>query len=179
MRQRAIENVVDQRAFAAAAHAGDNGHDAERNADVDVLQVVLARAVYGEPLAGERARLVAMEDAAGAGQIAAGERLRAGHDLFRRALGDDVTAQAPRAGAEVDNIVGVADGVFVVLDHEHRVAQVAQLYEGLDQAVVVALVQADGGLVEHVKHAAQARADLRGQADALAFAARKRGRVAR
>ena len=61
--QRAIENVVDQRAFSAAAHAGDDGHHAERDADGEVLQVVLARAGHGEPLAGERPRLGAMQHA--------------------------------------------------------------------------------------------------------------------
>ncbi len=61
--ERAVENVVDEGAFAAAADAGDDGHDAERNADVDVLQIVFARAGDGEPLAGERARLGAMEHA--------------------------------------------------------------------------------------------------------------------
>jgi hypothetical protein len=39
--------------------------------------------------------------------------------------------------------------------------------------VVVALVQADRGLVEHVHHAGQAGADLAGQADALRLAARQ------
>ncbi len=52
------------------------------------------------------------------------------------------------------------------------------LIEGLDQAHVVALMEADGGLVENVEHAAQARADLCGEADALAFAAGERGGVA-
>jgi hypothetical protein len=32
-------------------------------------------------------------------------------------------------------------------------------------------MQPDGRLIEHVQHAAQLRADLRGQADALRFAA--------
>jgi hypothetical protein len=59
------------------------------------------------------------------------------------------------------------DGVLVVLDDEHRVAEVAQADEGVDEAAVVALVQADGGLVEHVEHADEARADLGGEADAL------------
>src|SRR5207245_3834945 len=39
----------------------------------------------------------------------------------------------------------------------------------------VARVQADRGLVEHVEDAAQLRADLRRQPNALAFAARERG----
>ena len=39
-------------------------------------------------------------------------------------------------------------------------------------------MQADGGLVEDVEHAAEARADLRGEPDALAFAAGEGGGVA-
>ncbi len=72
----------------------------------------------------------------------------------------------------------MADGLFVVLDNQNGVAQVAQFFESLNQPVVVALVEADGRLVEHVEHAAQPRADLRGQADALALAAGERGGVA-
>jgi len=40
-------------------------------------------------------------------------------------------------------------------------------------------MQADRGLVEHVKHAGEAGADLGGQADALALAARERAGAAR
>ena len=65
-----------------------------------------------------------------------------------------------------------------MLDDEDGVAEVAQVLERGDQPLVVALVQADGRLVEHVEHAAQARADLRGEADALAFAAGERGGIA-
>ena len=43
-RQRAIEDLVDQRRLARAADAGDGDQHAERNLDVDVLEVVLARA---------------------------------------------------------------------------------------------------------------------------------------
>ncbi len=57
-----------------------------------------------------------------------------------------------------------------MLDHDHRVAQVAQAGEGAQQAFIVALVQADRRFVEHVHHAHQAGADLAGQADALRLA---------
>src|SRR6202008_1238517 len=58
-----VEDVVDQRPVAAAADAGDDRHASERNANVEVLQVVLARAGHSEPIAGERARLRALQDA--------------------------------------------------------------------------------------------------------------------
>ncbi len=74
------------------------------------------------------------------------------------------------AGADVEHMVGGTNGVLVVFDHDHRVAQVTQAFQGLQQAVVVALVQPDGGLVEDVHHAHQAGTDLTGQADALGLA---------
>ncbi len=86
-------------------------------------------------------------------------------------MGDDAAAVLAGLRAHVDEIVGAADRILVVLDHDHRIAEVAQLREGGEQAVVVALMQADRGLVEHVHHAGQAGADLAGEADALCLAA--------
>ena len=71
-------------------------------------------------------------------------------------------------------MVGRAHRLLVVLDHDHRVAQVAQPLQRRDQLGVVALVQSDRGLVEDVQHAHQRGADLRRQADALRLAARQR-----
>src|SRR5450631_758564 len=79
---------------------------------------------------------------------------------------------------DVDDVVGGADGVLVVLHHDERVADVAQPLEGADELVVVALVEPDRWLVEDVEHAHEAAADLRGQADALRLAAAERGRAA-
>ena len=61
-----------------------------------------------------------------------------------------------------------------MFDHQHRVAGVAQLLEAVNQPLVVALVESDARLVEDVEDVDQLRADLRGQADALALAARER-----
>ena len=60
----------------------------------------------------------------------------------------------------------------------HAVAEIAQPPQRRDEPQVVALVQADRRLVEHVHHARQLRAELRRQPDALRLAARQRGRRA-
>ena len=78
------------------------------------------------------------------------------------------------ARAEVDEVVGGAHRLLVVLDDDHRVAEVAQPLERRDQLRVVALVQADRGLVEDVEHADERGADLRRQADPLGLAAGER-----
>jgi hypothetical protein len=73
-----------------------------------------------------------------------------------------MAAKPASAGSKVKNIVGMADGVFVVFDDQDCVAEIAELCEGLDEALVVALMEADGGLVEHVEDAAETGTDLRG-----------------
>ena len=61
-----------------------------------------------------------------------------------------------RAGPHVDDVIGGADRVLVMLDDQHGVAEIAQAAQRLEQHVVVALVEADAGLVEDVEHARQA-----------------------
>jgi hypothetical protein len=65
----------------------------------------------------------------------------------------------------------VTDRVLVVFDDKDGVAEIAKLFEGLDQARVVTLMKTDGRFVEYVENAAQPGSDLSSQADALAFSA--------
>ena len=96
-------------------------------------------------------------------------------DLGGRSLRHQLSAQPSRARAQIDHIIGALNGIGIVLHHQHRVAQIAQMRQRIQQPVVVARMQADGRLIEHIQHAAQLRSDLRRQPDALRFAAGKRG----
>ena len=118
-------------------------------------------------------------DLALAGQILAGDAVRVGHDRLGRAFGDDMPAMDPGARPHIDDPVGGADRLLVVLDDDDGVAEVAQPLQGREQAPVVALVQADRRLVEHIEDPGQPGADLRGQPDALALAAGERAGGAR
>ncbi len=134
MRKRAIENVVDQCAFARSADARDDGHDADREAGMKVLQVVAACAVDGDPLVRQGARIFAVQDAQLTAEIASRERGGRVHDLRRRSFCDHMAAQFACAGSEVENVIRVANCLFIVLDDEHGVAQVAQRFESRDRA---------------------------------------------
>ncbi len=117
-------------------------------------------------------------DGAAAGEIIGGQAVLVGEHLVERAAGDHLAAMDAGARAHVDDIIGVADRVLVMLDDDDGVAEIAQAAEGDEQPVIVALVEADAGLVEHVEHAGEAGADLAGEADALALAAGERARGA-
>ena len=117
-------------------------------------------------------------DLAPAGQVGAGDRLLGRAQVVDGPADDDAPALLTGVRADVDDPVGGADGVFVVLDDDERVAQLLQPHQRLDEAVVVALVQADGRLVEDVQHADETRPDLGREPDALRLAAGQRRRRA-
>ena len=79
----------------------------------------------------------------------------------------------PGARTQVNDMISAADGLFVMLDHHHRVAEVAEVKQGIQQALVVTLMKPDGGFVQDIHHADQSRADLRGEPDTLSFSARQ------
>jgi hypothetical protein len=87
--------------------------------------------------------------------------------MVGRALRNNFAAVFSRAGAKVNHPISGADGFIIVLHHQDGVAQVAQAFQRVQQAAVIARVQADGRFVQNIEHPHQLGTDLGGQADAL------------
>ena len=178
--QSLVQDPVDEGGLSGSRHTRDGRKHAEREGHVNCLQVVLASALDGhDALLVDGTARGRQRDAALARQVLAGQRLAVLQQLGQGAGVDDPAARLPRARSDVDDPVRGLHGFLVVLDDDERVAQVPQALKRRNQLAVVALVQADRGLVEHVEHADEARADLGGQADALRLAARERPGAAR
>ena len=177
-REMLAQDLVDQRALARAGNAGHADEAAQRKRDTDVAQVVGARPLDPQPVRPRLDASCGRADAPPAGHVVGRERAGVGEQPRAIALVDHLAAVAPGAGAEVDDVVGRADHRLVVLDDDDRVAARLKLAQHGDQPRVVARVQADRRLVEHVEHAHEPRADLRGEADALHLAAREGGALA-
>ena len=102
-----------------------------------------------------------------------GQRFWIGHDLFGRTLGNDLAAVNAGCRADIQQIIRRQNGVLVMLDDNHRIAEIAQMAQRIEQPGIVALMQADGRFIQHIQNAGQAGTDLRGEANALAFTARQ------
>src|ERR1035438_7605103 len=108
-------------------------------------------------------------------ELLASVRLLYARDLFGCALGDDAAAFSSAFGAEIEDPIGVADHVHVVLDDDNRVAEVGQAMQHVEQFADVVEVQSGGGLVEQVESlAGLALAEFAGELDALRFASGER-----
>ncbi len=79
-------------------------------------------------------------------------------DFCDGAGGEEMAAEFAGSGAEVEEVVGGADDVGVVLDDEDGVAEVAEVFHDADELGGVAGVEADAGLVEDVEGSDEAGA---------------------
>ena len=157
-----VEHLDDERGFAAAADAGDCDELAQRDAHVHILEVVLGGALDDDFLAVAQATLGGHLNAAFVAHVLRREAIGAVDEVLLPGGADDVAAVLARARPHVDHEVGGADGVLVVFNHKHGIAQVAHPLEGVDEAGVVALVQANARLIEDIEDAHELAADLGG-----------------
>ena len=97
------------------------------------------------------------------------------HDLFVSAGAHHIAAIFAGARAEVEDMVGGAHDVGIVLDNQNRVPEVAQIVQDLDQTVRVAAVQADRWLIEDVEGSHQTRTERGCKLNTLRLAAREGG----
>ena len=153
--QLLIQDLIDKRGLARTRNTRDTGQRAERNREIRVLEVVHRAALDGQRFAVALAPNFGHRNEFFARKVLSGDRFLAFEQLVYRALEHDLAAVAARARADIHNVVSCKHGVLVVLDHDERVAEVAQPPQGRKQLVVVALVQTDGRLVEDIQHAHQ------------------------
>ena len=151
--------VEGKSGFAAARDARHDGKAVARDGDVDVLEVVLARMVHVDRVTSNERRVTAdgffrrwrrggNERGFVVTQGLAGMRAGVRHYLRGRAGNDDFAAGIATFRTEIDDPVGGADDVEVVLDHYQRVIRGEQLAERAQELCHVVEVQAGGGLVE-------------------------------
>ena len=165
---------MHERALAGAGDAGDHHEHAERDVDVDVLQVV-RRGATDLQRAGRRPHRL-LEGGAVV-EMTAGDGV-AGAKALDGALVADGAAGLAGTGAEVDDVVGDRDRLRLVLDDEHRVALVPQPHEQVVHPLDVMRVQPDRRLVEHIGDVGQRGAEVADHLGALRLSARERARRA-
>src|SRR4029077_6211859 len=74
-------------------------------------------------------------------------------DVAQCSLHDYFAAVHARAWAKIDNVIGAPHRFLVVLDDDERVSFLPQGGERVEQTQIIARMQTDRRLIEHVKHA--------------------------
>ncbi len=105
------------------------------------------QAIHARPL-----RLRVFFDAHPATEKGPGSALPVGVAGLRRAFVNDSAALAPGTRPQLDQMIGRAHGLRIVLDHDDRIPPVPQVAERLDQTAIIQRVQADTRLIQNINH---------------------------
>ena len=96
-------------------------------------------------------------------------------DLVHRTSGNHITAARSGNGAHLDQIISLRQHARIVVDNDHGVAVAHQIAHHAYQTVDIGRMQADRGLVQHIKHARRSVAHHTGELHTLALTRGERG----
>ena len=135
------EDAVDERGFARAGNAANDGQRTDRKRDVEVFQIVFGGSAYGEKLFGLNARECCRNFTETLLRRRLKQFRRAGisvREAFRKRAGKhEGTSLSSRSGTDFDDVISGKNRVAVVFDDEHAVSAVTQILHLRDEARVV------------------------------------------
>ena len=167
------QNVLNQGRLAGTADTSHTDQALKWKLNADILQVVVARTFQNEArCTGLHQSLEAHANLFAPAEVSAGQRVGPTQVLCA-AIKHDLTATFARTRAHVNHAIGRQHHGRVVLHHHQRIARIAQPLHGHDDAVHVARVQTNAGLVQHEQGIDQRGAQGRGEVDALHLAPRQ------
>ena len=130
-----------QRGLAATGYTRDANEFAQWEIDAHVFQVVARRFDNAHGLTVSCSPLYRNRNLARSRQILAGDRVLVIRDLFRCTVADDLAAVDTGTRTNIEHIIRLANGVFVMFYHDHRVSLIPQVFQRRQKAIIVALVQ--------------------------------------
>lgn len=173
--QRLDKELADEAGLARSRYAGDRRQHTQRKRRVDIPQIIPRDAAQLEPPVRPpplRFGLYRRSE-----QVSCSARFLDRFQPVNRAAVEDFAAMLARVRPDIDDPVGTAHDVQLVLDDEERVSRRLQPVERAQQRLGVRGVKAGRRLVENIDHAEQIGAHLCRQTQALELA-RRQGRRA-
>ena len=118
MRQCLPQDLLDESGLARPGHPGHNCEQAQGKLDVDALQVVRRGTKHSDGIFTAGTADQRDFDLTASSEIVTRDRVGFSCDVLEDTLGNYRAAMITGAGADVDDVVGGPDGLFVVLHHD-------------------------------------------------------------
>jgi hypothetical protein len=83
------------------------------------------------------------------------------------AIEDDFSPEATGIRTYIDEVIGSAHDLLVVLHHDDGVAYSLQFLEHMDETVGISRVETDAGFIEDIQRAHETASETRREVDAL------------
>ncbi|MPM12780.1 hypothetical protein SDC9_59134 [bioreactor metagenome] len=70
--------------------------------------------------------------------------------IFHCALKHHVATVAAGSGTKINDVIGIADDVFIVFDNNNRISQIAEVFQYADQFFCVHRMQTNTGFIKNI-----------------------------
>ena len=87
-----------------------------------------------------------------------GDRARVANQVLHIPRANDLATAHAGRGPEIEHVIRATDGVLIMLNYNQRVAIPSQLGQRVEEDGVIARMQSNGGLIQHVADALEIRA---------------------
>ena len=77
----------------------------------------------------------------------------------------------PGTGTDIHNTVRCTHGVLIMFHHDQGITQITQMTEGIQQFIIISLMQTDTWLIQNIGNTHQTGTDLGSQTDTLSLSA--------
>ena len=172
--KRGSKGIGNQRRLTRARNTCDYCQCAQLDSGGNVLKVVSASSCNLDFSATRLTTSLWQPNLLLSREIRACDGIRVFNNLFWSASSNNVTTKLTGAGAHVNNVVSCTNGIFIVLDNKYGITAISELLEGLNEAVIISLMQTNGRFVQNIENSHEAGTNLSCQANTLGFSTRKR-----
>ena len=168
------QHILDQSGFTRTTDAGHTHQALERNLDMDLLEIVLSYAFKNQPR-----RVFCYQPLETHAYLFAPTQIGARKGIcppqvLRRAIKYDLPALLAGARAHIDHPICCQHDCGVVFNYHQGVARVPQALHRLNDAVHIAWMKSNAGLIQNKKGIDQRRTQRSSQIDALNLSTRQR-----
>ena len=152
--QAFVENFIGQRGFSGTGYSRNAGHYPQRNLHINILQVIFPGTFDFQKTCGFSSgfRNRYFNSAA---QISSCDRFLILHNFLSCSLGHQTSAMLSCSRPDIHNMICCKHGVFIMLHYNQCISQIFQIPKGIQQLVIIPLVQADTGLIQNIGHSYQ------------------------
>ncbi len=133
LHQRSIQHLMHHRRLTRSRYARHTAQQPQRNLHIHTAQIVNPRSAKHELLAPWLKSMFRDRNARPPTQVPSGQRCGIIPNLLNRTLRQQMSTQLTRARPEVQQMIRRANHIRVMLNHQDRIAEIAQLFHDGDQ----------------------------------------------
>ncbi len=136
-----MEYLVNQCGLSGPGNPGHADETSQREGNIDVFEVVFLGTVNNEVMTKAPVSCGRDWNRLQTGKVPARQALGRLKDGFDGSFRNQPSPMAPGSGTQIDNPVGLANGLLVMFDHNHGIPKVSHPEKCVQEALVVSLVQ--------------------------------------